>query len=58
VFNSRGFPVNNNGTALNTDAIYVNNQNSIHGVTVSITGLTATWRHDRADTLAANWFHH
>jgi prepilin-type N-terminal cleavage/methylation domain-containing protein len=56
MFNSRGFPVDNNGTATGENAIYINNIDAIHGVTVSVTGLARVWRHDRADVLVAHWF--
>ena len=55
-FNSRGFPVNDAGTATTDDAIYVTNGGAVHGVTVSITGLTRIWRHAKATTDPESWF--
>ena len=46
MFNSRGFPVDDAGTATTADAIYISDGGQVHGATVSITGLTRTWRAD------------
>ena len=48
MFNSRGFPVDDTGTATAGEGIYVTDGGQVHGVTVSITGLTRTWRADNA----------
>jgi prepilin-type N-terminal cleavage/methylation domain-containing protein len=55
MFNSRGFPVDNSGGAT-PRAIYVTDGIQVHGVTVSITGLTAVWRAD--NSTADNWIRH
>jgi prepilin-type N-terminal cleavage/methylation domain-containing protein len=46
MFNSRGFPVDNAGTATAADAVYITDGAQIQGATVSITGLTRTFRAD------------
>ena len=56
MFNSRGYPVTNSGGATGNDAIYVTDGVAVEGITVSVTGLTASWRHDANDTDPANWF--
>jgi len=52
IFNSRGIPVNSIGTPTATHALYVTDGVSVWGVTVSVTGVTRTWR---TDVAAANW---
>jgi len=52
IFNSRGTPVDNTGTATGNYALYVTDLSSIYGVTVSATGVVRTWR---TDIRAANW---
>ena len=56
MFNSRGFPVDDAGTATAADAIYISDGGQVHGATVSITGLTRTWRADNA--IADVWTRH
>ena len=58
MFNSRGFPVGNSGAATGSNAIYITDGAAVQGVTVSVTGLTATLRHDGTDTDAAHWYRH
>jgi len=55
VFNSRGYPIDSALSPTPEDAIYINNEDAVHAVTVSSTGVTQTWRHDRQDTTQANW---
>lgn len=51
-FNSRGIPVDNNGTPIGTGAFYVTDGNSVYGVTVSVSGLIQSWYINLHDT---NW---
>jgi len=52
VFNSRGIPVDANGTPNADGAIYATDGSSVYAVTVSATGLIRTWRTDAKTT---NW---
>lgn len=56
VFNSRGFPVDDAGGPTGEDAIYITDTIATHGVTLSITGLSAVWRHDEGDPDTAHWY--
>ena len=42
-FNSRGVPINLNGTATALDAIYVTDGNSVYGITVLASGMMQDW---------------
>jgi prepilin-type N-terminal cleavage/methylation domain-containing protein len=53
MFNSRGFPVDDDGAATGQNAIYITDEGQTHGVTVSITGLTRIWR---GDTSASDYW--
>ena len=53
LFNSRGVPIDNNGTSIGTNALYVTNGQAVYGVTVSATGMTRTWQTGIAAT--PNW---
>jgi prepilin-type N-terminal cleavage/methylation domain-containing protein len=52
LFNSRGIPVDSDGTPTATDAIYITDRTSVMGVTVSAMGLFQTWR---TQAQQANW---
>jgi Tfp pilus assembly major pilin PilA len=43
-FNSRGIPVDNNGSPLATGALYLTNGSAVMGVTASATGSIQTWQ--------------
>jgi len=58
IFNSRGYPVDADGTMYSNYGIYITDGSSVQGITVSATGLTSSWRHDAQDTLAASWYRH
>lgn len=58
IFNSRGYPVDEDGDAYGNYAIYITDGTAVQGTTVSRTGATESWRHDVQDTLAESWFRH
>jgi Tfp pilus assembly protein FimT len=51
-FNSRGIPVDSNGTPTGNDAVYITDGAAVYAVTVSATGLFLLWRTD----LRAPWW--
>jgi hypothetical protein len=44
IFNSRGIPVDNAGAPIGTDAIYLNDGQTLYAVTLSPTGQLRLWR--------------
>jgi prepilin-type N-terminal cleavage/methylation domain-containing protein len=50
VFNSRGFPVDDDGNVTKDHAIYITNGNGVEGAAVSITGIARIWRGDASAT--------
>jgi len=54
MFNSRGYPVDDLHATTAEDAIYITDGSAVQGVTVSFTGMTATWRASDATT----WYRH
>jgi prepilin-type N-terminal cleavage/methylation domain-containing protein len=58
VFNSRGIPIDSTGSPVASNQIWINDTNQVHGVTVSITGLTQVWRTESADTSGSYWVRH
>jgi len=53
IFNSRGVPIDDTGTPIATDALYVKNATAVYGVTVSATGLIRLWHAN--PTAGATW---
>ena len=53
LFNSRGVPIDNNGTSIGTNAVYLTNGQAVYGVTLSATGMVRTWQTGVAAT--PNW---
>ncbi|MBI3934371.1 MAG: prepilin-type N-terminal cleavage/methylation domain-containing protein [Acidobacteria bacterium] len=58
VFNSRGFPIDATLLSPLSSEVYVTDVSQVHGVLVSVTGLTRVWRTDTVDTEGANWIRH
>jgi len=58
IFNSRGYPVDEDGNAYGDYGIYITDGTAVQGTTVSRAGVVASWRHDAQDTAAASWFRH
>jgi prepilin-type N-terminal cleavage/methylation domain-containing protein len=56
IFNSRGYPVDEVGSAYGDYGIYVTDNGAVEGTTVSRAGVVMSWRHDAQDTAAASWF--
>lgn len=54
MFNSRGYPVDDLHATTAEDAIYITDGNAVQGVTVSFSGMAATWRASDATT----WYRH
>lgn len=49
VFNSRGYPVDDDGILNGERAIYVTDGNAVEGATLSVTGIARIWRGDASD---------
>lgn len=53
LFNSRGVPIDNNGTSIGANALYLTNGQAVYGVTVSATGMLRMWQTGAGSI--ANW---
>ena len=58
VFNSRGIPIDSTGSPVADNEVWITDTIQVHGVMVSITGLTQVWRTDTSDTAGAYWVRH